>query len=129
MAETKTMAKPPVGVFCWNEQLSTDPAATKKFYTSLMGWTAMDKDMGPMGTYTVFMQGETQIGGLMKNPQPGAPSAWMSYIHVKDVDASTKKAEKLGAHVCVQPSDIPNIGRFSVLTDPAGATIGLYQPK
>ena len=46
---------------------------------------------------------------------------------VDDVDASTTKAEQLGAHVCVQPTDIPNVGRFSVLTDPTGAAIGLFK--
>jgi predicted enzyme related to lactoylglutathione lyase len=55
----------------------------------------------------------------------GAPSHWMPYVAVNDVDASVKRVEELGGKVCVPPSDIPNVGRFSVITDPTGATISL----
>jgi predicted enzyme related to lactoylglutathione lyase len=27
----------------------------------------------------------------------------------------------------VPPTDIPNVGRFSVITDPAGATVSLFK--
>jgi predicted enzyme related to lactoylglutathione lyase len=29
----------------------------------------------------------------------------------------------------VTPTDIPNVGRFSILADTQGATIGVLQPK
>ena len=83
--------------------------------------------MGPAGTYTIFMQGEQPTGGCMTLPQEGAPPHWMSYVKVDDVDASTNKAKELGAKVFVQPTDIPDIGRFSVIADPSGATLGLYK--
>jgi predicted enzyme related to lactoylglutathione lyase len=64
----------------------------------------------------------------IEGPQmEGVPPNWLSYVIVDSVDASTKKAESLGAKVDVPPTDIPNIGRFSVITDPTGATLGLYQ--
>jgi predicted enzyme related to lactoylglutathione lyase len=40
---------------------------------------------------------------------------------------STDKAQSLGAKLQVPPTDIPNIGRFSVLSDPQGATFALFQ--
>ena len=39
------------------------------------------------------------------------------------------KAAELGAHLCVEPQDIPNIGRFSVFTDPSGGTLGVFKSQ
>ena len=64
---------------------------------------------------------------MMVNPEPGAPPHWLPYIAVENVDASAKKAETLGATICVPPSDIPDVGRFSVIADPTGGTFGIYK--
>lgn len=124
---TTTQAPPAVGTFCWNELLSTDTAKTEAFYTKLLGWKTERKDMGEMGTYTIFTAGKTQAAGMMANPEPGAPSQWLPYIAVANVDESAKKAEKLGGKICVPATDIPGIGRFSVIVDPAGATFSLFK--
>jgi predicted enzyme related to lactoylglutathione lyase len=55
----------------------------------------------------------------------GAPSHWMAYVAVDDVDAKARRVEELGGKVCVPPTDIPNTGRFCVITDPTGATLSL----
>ena len=87
--------------------------------------------MGPAGTYTLFKQGDTQVGGCMTMPPEAAsqnvPPHWLAYIAVDDVDASTKKAEGLGAKICHGPADIPGIGRFSIISDPTGATFGIFK--
>ena len=88
--------------------------------------------MGEMGTYTMFKKGEQPVGGMMAMPPDcgeGVPPHWMSYIAVDDVDASTAKVEQLGGKVRVPPTAIPNVGRFSVITDPTGATISLFKGK
>jgi predicted enzyme related to lactoylglutathione lyase len=54
-----------------------------------------------------------------------APSHWMSYVAVTDVDATAQRVEELGGKICVPPTDIPKVGRFCVITDPTGATISL----
>ncbi len=126
MADTASTI-PATGTMCWNELLTTDVDKAKSFYTGLLGYTTRDMDMGPAGTYTLFVRDGKDLAGCMKTPQDGIPSSWLSYIAVDDVDASTRKAEQLGAHVCVPPTDIPNVGRFSVLTDPTGAAIGLLE--
>lgn len=128
MSET-TKAPPKAGTFCWNELMTRDVAGAKKFYSELLGWQMEDCDMGECGMYTVLKAGDEQIGGMyqMQGEQfEGVPPHWMSYITVENVDDATKKAEELGATVCVPPSDIPDTGRFSVITDPTGATIALF---
>jgi hypothetical protein len=51
----------------------------------------------------------------------------MIYISVADCDERAAKAKQLGAAICVPPTDIPNVGRFSVITDAQGAVFSLVQ--
>jgi predicted enzyme related to lactoylglutathione lyase len=53
----------------------------------------------------------------------GTPPNWGCYVTVSDVDATAAKAEELGGKILMPPTDIPNVGRFSVLQDPKGAVI------
>lgn len=119
---------PAVGTFCWEELMTQDPEAAVKFYTGLYGWTTQEQDMGPMGKYTLLYRGDQQTGGIMKNPYGDpAVSYWLSYVVVDDVDASAAKAEKLGGKILVPPMDIPNVGRFSTVSDPSGAAFALFK--
>lgn len=118
---------PKQGMFCWEELMSTDPEASVKFYKEVYGFGSEAVDMGPMGTYTLLKRGDMNLCGIMKQP-PDAPQMthWLSYIAADDVDATTERAEKLGGQVFVKPMDIPNIGRFSVIQDPAGTVFALF---
>jgi len=118
------------GRFVWYELMTTDLAAAQAFYTKVVGWTAQDAGMPDM-TYILLNAGQTQVGGLMTLPETaraaGARPAWMGYVAVDDVDASTAKAKQLGGAVHVPPTDIPNIGRFSMIADPQQAAINLFK--
>lgn len=118
---------PAVGTFCWDELLTSDPAAALRFYKEIYGWTVEEKDMGPMGTYNILKRGERQSGGVMKSPMPHVPPNWLSYVAVADVDASAKRASGLKGKIVVPPSDIPGIGRFSIVQDPQGASLALFK--
>lgn len=116
------MANPFVHV----ELSTTDVAAAKAFYGALFDWRLNDM---PDGGYTMIEVGEGTGGGLMKHPIQGAPSAWMPYVSVPDVKASTDKAAKLGAKTLKEVTEIPNMGWFSVVADPTGAVFGLWQDR
>jgi predicted enzyme related to lactoylglutathione lyase len=108
--------------------MSTDVDKSKAFYGRLFDWKLEDRDMGNM-TYTLVQVGEGTGGGMMKNPIPNAPSSWLAYVNVEDVKTATSKAKSLGGKVMKDVTEIPNVGFFSVITDPTGATLGLWQPK
>ncbi len=125
------------GSFCWMELLTSDPAAALRFYGALLGWTSTAMPM-PIGDYTLLwlpgadpaaMKGS--VGGLMKiQPEWGPmPSSWLSYIMVPSVDAAAERARANGGKICNEPTDIPNVGRMAVVTDPTGATFALFQGK
>jgi predicted enzyme related to lactoylglutathione lyase len=116
------------GVFVWDELHTSDTGAAKSFYSEVYGWSGRDQDMGGM-TYTIFQnRGGTDVGGCMQLEEGmQAPPHWLVYIATDNIDATTARAKELGANVFVEPTDIPNMGRFSVLQDPAGAVFGLFQ--
>jgi|JRYL01.1.fsa_nt_gb predicted enzyme related to lactoylglutathione lyase len=118
---------PVPGRVCWNETYSTDDDKAQAFYTALVGWQAQPLDMGPAGIYRVQMLGDKQAGGLMKHPMPGMPSCWVVYFFVEDLAAATQKAKGLGASAMMEMIPIPNVGQFSMLTDPTGAMFALFQ--
>jgi len=124
------MAEKPVpGTFCWNELMTKDAAAAKSFYAALFGWKMADMPM-PNGRYTILKHGGKDVGGLMQiGPEMGeAPSHWMGYVLVGNVDAATRKAGLLGAKVHIGGMDIPGVGRFGLFEDPTGAMLSVFQP-
>jgi predicted enzyme related to lactoylglutathione lyase len=110
------------------ELMSNDVGKAKTFYGKLFDWKLEDMPMGDM-TYTMIKVGEGTGGGMMKNPIPGAPSAWMAYVLVDDVKAATAKAKSLGAAVMKDATEVMGAGTFSIITDPTGAMLGLWQVK
>ena len=120
----ETVANP----FCHVELNTTDVKKAKDFYSKLFDWKLEDMP-SPGGDYTMIRVGEGTGGGMMKNPVPGAPSFWLAYVLVDDIQASTKKAKSLGANVMKDVTEIPDYGSFSVLADPTGAHFALWKPK
>ena len=121
------------GSLAWNELYTNDVDRAGKFYVDTLGWTTKAEDMGPMGTYTLFgLPGEKRsVGGMMPMlpHMKGVPPHWLAYFAVTSCDASTKKATELGGKVVVSPTDIPNVGRFSVIHDPQNAVFALYEHR
>lgn len=122
MSEEMNCPKP--GEFSWNELVTQDVAASKKFYTGLFGWTAE----AFKGEYTLFKQGGAMVGGMMQCPQKGLPTHWLAYVTVEDVDAMATNAKTLGARLVVEPMNIAEVGRIAVFVDPQGAALGLFKP-
>jgi len=114
--------------FCHLELGSTDIAKAKTFYSSFFDWKLSDMDMGNGMIYTTFKPtDDSPGGGMMQQPMAGAPSAWLPYVLVDDVKAAAAKAKTLGAKVIVETQEVPNMGWFSIITDPTGAPLGLWQ--
>jgi predicted enzyme related to lactoylglutathione lyase len=119
------MANPFVHV----ELTTSDPGKAKSFYGELFDWTLDDVEVGSGMTYTMIGVGEGTGGGMMKTPAPGVPTAWLPYVLVDDVAAATAKAKSLGATIMKDVTEVMNAGSFSIILDPTGAAIGLWQPK
>jgi predicted enzyme related to lactoylglutathione lyase len=119
-------ASPPDGSFVWDELTTTDPDGAAAFYASMFGWNIEKMDMGPE-SYWLVREGRRDFAGMLRQPPGDRRPAWTPYISVPDVDASVARAGSLGAKTCVEPRDIPQVGRFAVLADPTGAVVTLYR--
>ncbi len=121
------------GMFCWIELATSDQAGAKSFYTSLFGWTTADNPMSPGGTYTMFRLNDKDVGGgytLMPDQVAmHVPPNWLVYVAVENTDATTAKAQELGAKALAGPMDVNDYGRMAVLQDPTGAVFAVWQAK
>ncbi|MGE0627567.1 MAG: VOC family protein [Hyphomicrobiaceae bacterium] len=116
--------------FYWNELMTRDVEAAKRFFSETVGWT-FDAFPIPEGTYWVAKLGDKAVGGVMEMPRTmpnDVPRHWMSYLEVDDIDARLKKAEAAGGKVLMQPFDVKDVGRIAILKDPAGAVVGWITP-
>jgi predicted enzyme related to lactoylglutathione lyase len=116
-----------VGAPAWIESRTRDVARASAFYAELFGWTP--EVMTPPGmTYTTFRRGTTYVGGMVQcPPEMKVEPHWAIFFNSDDVDGAAKKAAALGATVCMQPTDIPNIGRFCALASPQGVALQLIK--
>ena len=119
------MANPFVHV----ELNTTDIARAKTFYGALFDWTLEDVDMGGGQAYTMIKVGEGTGGGMMTHPVAGAPSSWLAYVGVADIKVATEKARANGATVMREPMEVMGAGWLSIIIDPTGAALGLWQAK
>ncbi|MEZ4393158.1 MAG: VOC family protein [Polyangiales bacterium] len=118
------------GRFVWRELSTRDPEAATRFYGEVFGWKITATPMGDSYTYYLVHNGEKQIAGFApKMPGDTSPEAWIGYVDVADVDATTETAKTHGAKVLAGPMDIPNVGRFSLLVDPQGGVITAFHSK
>lgn len=123
------MAESLPGQFVWYELMTTDPAAAMAFYGDVVGWTTQAFGEG----YTMWVGHNGPLGGVMNLPEPakamGAPPHWMASVRVESVDQTAALVRELGGKVYLEPTDMPEVGRYAVCADPQGATFALFTPK
>ena len=120
----------PHGHFVWYELVTTDVAAATAFYTRVMGWGAWDAS-APGKPYILFGDGKSAISALTPlshdAKQRGVQPAWVGYVGVDDVDAASERVVRLGGALHVPPTDVADVSRFSVFTDPQSARLALFK--
>jgi predicted enzyme related to lactoylglutathione lyase len=118
----------PAGDWCWNELWTSDVPKALAFYQKVIGYTVETMDMGEHGSYHILKSGDKGRAGVTSSVHPAAQSLWLPYAVVDDCDASAAKAASLGGTVMFGPADIPGIGRFAILQDPAGGALAIMKP-
>ncbi|HVT05709.1 MAG TPA: VOC family protein [Thermoanaerobaculia bacterium] len=109
---------------CWNELATSNAAASRDFYTQLMGWTGQ---VSP--EYTEWHLGGKAIGGMRTiNEGEPTPANWMPYFMSDDCEATVAKVQVSGGKTYMPPTDLPSAGSFAVVADPQGAVFALYKP-
>lgn len=120
----------PRGRFCWYELLTTHPDAAPDFYGQVAGWTTSAWETEGAPPYTMWMNGEQPIGGIMQKPPEAAeaPPHWLVHVSTPDLAATTAEAEGLGGKV-LNRIEVPTVGDFAIIQDPQGAIFSAFQPE
>jgi predicted enzyme related to lactoylglutathione lyase len=117
----------------WNELVTRNAAKSKAFYCGLFDWKTKVEIKSGM-TYTLFfnVEQDSPVAGMLemtKEWSEEVSAQWMIYFSVSDCDEYVAKTEELGGDVCVSATDIPGVGRFSVLMDPQGAVFSIIKSE
>jgi predicted enzyme related to lactoylglutathione lyase len=111
------------GTFVWHDLVTDNPAAAKKFYGEMFGWT-FEPGKGIEPDYTIIRQGGVPVGGIVAPKQPTSPQ-WLSYVVVPDVDRAVEAFKQAGGQVFRGPLNARNDLRVAAVADAQGAPIGL----
>ena len=95
------------------------------FYAHLFGWQP-ERIRAGESSYLAMAMGDRVGGGVVEcaADQP----LWLPYVQVKDVGASTDRAQLLGGEVLLAPREGPE-GWRSVVSTPDGGEVAFWQPK
>ena len=120
----------PQGTFSWADLATTEPEAAKAFYSGLFGWEFEDMPAGDEGqVYSMARLRGHYVAALSgMYGQPGPPR-WQAYVTVDDVDAKAGEVTAAGGTVVMTPFDVFDSGRMTVVQDPTGAFVSLWQPN
>ena len=133
MPSPKRPEPPTPGTIGWHELYTSDLEAGFKFYNEMFGWTKVtDMDMGPMGIYRIFDEGDHKQmgdGGMMTRPPHIPVSHWSFYIHVDSIGAAIKRVNAGGGKVLNGPMQVPGGAWIINGQDPQGAMFSLVSNK
>ena len=117
----------PDGTPIWTDLATPDVPAAVDFYRTVFGWEPVD--LGPdAGGYMMFTKDGKTVAGI--GPlQPGAPTAWSTYIKTGDASEIQRRVEAAGGTTIVPRFEVLKSGAMAVFVDNGGAVFSVWEPK
>jgi len=116
--------------FCWLDLAASNARKAEEFYTGMFGWQTQRKYANG-GEYVHFLRDGKSFASLYqlesRQIAAGVPSHWTPYVSVSSVHEMGARAKALGGEVIVNPFIVEGMARVSLVTDSAGALIGLWE--
>jgi uncharacterized protein len=113
------------GALSLNQLNTTDPDAAQRFYSELFGWRFEAMPGGSTPYWGIFRGERVNAGMMQLPPDAPAPSHWLVYFGIDDIDAAADQISSAGGTVMVPPQEVPG-GRILVAQDPQGAVFALF---
>jgi predicted enzyme related to lactoylglutathione lyase len=116
------------GAPIWTDLATSDLDRAESFYSEVLGWTP--RRMGEeFGGYVNFDVDGAVVAGMIGNrPDSGFPDGWTTYLASSDARATVAAAPDAGGRVVIEAMDVMDLGVMALLSDVAGASIGIWQP-
>ena len=113
----------------WVELSTDDPAASREFYSALLGWNIEISEDPQYGGYAMARlgEGDGDVAGITAKMMPEAPTAWSLYLETDDAAALCDAVQAAGGTVIAPAFDVGDMGRMAVFSDPTGAVISAWQ--
>ena len=116
------------GTPCWVDNMSTDGAAARAFYSGLFGWTA-EEGPAEAGGYSVATLDGRNVAGLMAEAELQHPPVWTTYLATADSAATCEKITAAGGTLLQPNMDVMGLGNMAIAQDPTGAIFGIWEAK
>ena len=127
------------GTVWWSELLAPETEKLTDFYAKVMNWKVKvvdaedqsEEPSSPESRYSVFLNGEDEVAGLMRANHPAAAHSgmgWFTYMQVADVEATAKKVVENGGTIVRQPIETESGDYIAVVRDPMGNVFGIVTP-
>ena len=89
------------GSFYWNELMTRDAEAAKKFYGATLGWTFEPMEQGEGATYWVAKVGDESVAGIytIEPDDQETGEGWFAYVAVDDLSGALARASMEGGQV------------------------------
>jgi predicted enzyme related to lactoylglutathione lyase len=126
---------PRPGTIGWTD-LTVPPdraEGVRDFYAAVCGWGVQETPMRDAAEryvdFTMTDAAGTPVAGVChaRGENAGLPPVWIPYVVVLDLDSALANASSSGGRTVGEPRSAGG-GRMAFIEDPAGATLGLYQP-
>ncbi|MFC7219150.1 VOC family protein [Streptomyces polyrhachis] len=117
----------PEGAPCWADVALGDPAAGKRFYGELLGWT-FGQPAESYGGYTEAYLDGAKVAALAAKPDGRMPTAWNIYFATPDLGAAAQRVTAAGGQLIAGPARVGGLGRALTAADPGGSVFGVRQP-
>jgi predicted enzyme related to lactoylglutathione lyase len=118
----------PTGAPCWTDLWTSDVEGSRRFYTELFGWEALEPSAEFGGYFMFARNGMPTAGGMGDMGDMKANNTWKVYLHTDDADRVVKEVTSQGGEVQGPAMPVADLGTQAVFTDPTGAPLGTWQP-
>ena len=116
----------------WADLATADVSWMLTFYQALFGWDDLvvpREDGAP--PYHLQQLGGVSVAAIYQQPREearnGVPPYWNTHLAVDDIEATAARVADLGGTVLTPPAAVGAAGRMSVVADPGGAVLRLWQ--
>ena len=111
------------GTWAWAELWTDDVARAREFYAEIPG---VDIQAGTPRGHTVRVNG-TPWASISPPALETLSTAWMPHVEVEGIEAITARVVELGGKVLEGPTAVADGHRRSIIQDPVGAVIAIYE--
>ncbi|HEY7525173.1 MAG TPA: VOC family protein [Candidatus Limnocylindrales bacterium] len=112
----------------WVDLATSDPAAARTFYSTVLGWQIEVNPDPQYGGYALARVGGQDAAGIGGTQSPDQPTAWSFYVGSDDLGATAERVKAAGGAVIAEPFAVGDQGRMAVFRDPTGAVISAWEP-